>query len=70
MAAMSWRDEAACLDAPVEWFFGMPYSKGLQVCNGCPVTDECLRFAVGLRRANGHLVRGVWGGQVFSQRQP
>jgi len=65
---VSWRDEAACLDSPVEWFFGMPYGKAVRTCQQCPVTDACFRYALGLRRS-GEPVRGVWGGRVFTQRK-
>lgn len=68
---MSWRDRAACLDAPQEWFFtSFPERptpnilRGIEVCQTCPVTTDCLDWAVTTNQT-----AGVWGGLLTDQRR-
>jgi WhiB family redox-sensing transcriptional regulator len=63
-AVQFWREQAACLEvvsADYDPFFAD--SAGLQaeaiaICDGCPVRDACLTFAV--RTGQQY---GIWGGQ-------
>ena len=49
--AVSWRDRAACIGKPIDWFF--PHGKNapaqkaraLALCSKCPVSAECLADA-------------------------
>jgi hypothetical protein len=43
---MSWREDAACLGEPTEWWFpepgDQPDARAIYLCTGvCPVRDEC-----------------------------
>jgi WhiB family transcriptional regulator, redox-sensing transcriptional regulator len=62
----TWANEAACRDADPEIFFpekgGTPRA-AKQVCARCPVSVECLEYALG----NG-LDYGVWGGVSMHDR--
>jgi WhiB family redox-sensing transcriptional regulator len=62
-----WQTDAACVGTDPELFFPPSGSKGLDakaVCQGCPVSAECLDYAL----ADPHLV-GVWGGTSDLQRK-
>jgi hypothetical protein len=66
----SWRDEAACLDHPAEWFTG-PHAPGdtrraIDVCNTCPVKQPCLEAALDLE-VSADL--GIWGGTTPTTRR-
>jgi WhiB family transcriptional regulator, redox-sensing transcriptional regulator len=66
----SWRDEAACLDHPAEWFTG-PHAPGdtrraIDVCNTCPVKQPCLAAALDLE-VSADL--GIWGGTTPTTRR-
>lgn len=70
---MTWRDDAACLGADPELFYP---DKGedqhtRQVvsvfCNPCPVTAECLAFALDMELSS--LRFGIWGGTTVVQRK-
>lgn len=37
---------------------------GLKVCQGCPVTEECLDYAIANR-----IHSGVWGGKITRERK-
>jgi hypothetical protein len=55
-----WFTDAACLGMPSEVFFpakGQQATPALEVCDGCPVTEPCLDYAIRER-----LVLGVFGG--------
>ena len=45
-----WRERAACVGAPIEWFFppkGHPVAKEAKtLCRICPVSSECLDAAL------------------------
>lgn len=69
----TWQDSAACQDQPPALFFPEPvdghldagaYDAGRAVCAGCPVRDECLRYALD----NNH-TDGLWGGLSPNQRR-
>lgn len=64
---MSWRDAAACRGVDPDLFFperGEPTNAAKEVCAGCPVSDECLEFA--LSTVERH---GIWGGMSERQRR-
>lgn len=66
----TWRDDAACLNKPVEWFF--PDAVGIKgqqqkleamrVCAECPVRQQCRETAL----ANFE-THGIWAGEDFSK---
>ena len=58
----SWRRRAACRGVGTHIFFpgqGSSNERALEMCRSCPVTAECLDYAVSLGPA---LRDGVWGG--------
>jgi hypothetical protein len=64
----SWRDDAACLEHPAEWFTG-PHQPGdtqraIEVCNTCPVKRPCLDAALKIARSPPTSASGA------AQRQP
>jgi WhiB family transcriptional regulator, redox-sensing transcriptional regulator len=66
----SWRDDAACLEHPAEWFTG-PHQPGdtkraIDVCDTCPVKQPCLETALQIE-VTADL--GIWGGTTQSARQ-
>ncbi len=75
---MTWREGAACRGAnPGIFFLGygpprgygrlskMAKARALELCAGCPVTGECLAYALTMP-ANGDF--GIWGGTTANQR--
>lgn len=77
MRPASWRDQAACRDAPIEVFFpsaeeGRSISRGAYraaraYCEGCPVRALCLDEAL---RIEGRGRRyGMLGGQTALERE-
>lgn len=75
---MTWRDQAACDGANPEIFFlGYGPGRGLgrlsktakaramELCTGCPVTVECLAYALTMP-ATGDF--GIWGGTTEEDR--
>jgi WhiB family transcriptional regulator, redox-sensing transcriptional regulator len=66
----SWRDNAACLEHPAEWFTG-PHQPGdtqraIDVCNTCPVKQPCLHAALEIE-VSADL--GIWGGTTPTTRR-
>jgi len=69
--AYDWRDDSACRDEDPELHF--PLGKGEEarrqmeqakaVCARCPVTDQCLQWAMETRQED-----GVWGGMSEDER--
>lgn len=65
-----WVDEAACKDAPVDWFFAEGKQDdekklpGMEVCKRCSVVSECLDYALTNR-----LRDGIFGGKTSKQRR-
>lgn len=58
--ADDWRDEGLCRQSDPDQFFAKStpaVQKAKKICRGCPVREECMRFAV----TNGEMF-GVWGG--------
>lgn len=64
---MSWFDDAACQGLETELFFperGEHATYPRSVCAGCPVTSECLAYAV-----DHGIIYGLWGGLGERARQ-
>jgi WhiB family redox-sensing transcriptional regulator len=67
-----WRDHAACSGLDPDLFFPVSASgaslpdieAAKRVCQRCPVTTPCLRWALHL----GH-VSGIWGGTTEEERR-
>jgi WhiB family transcriptional regulator, redox-sensing transcriptional regulator len=63
-----WRDQAACRDADPDLFFPdrgyADVSEAMTICNGCPVREECLDWALKVNEDE-----GVWGGTTPDQRR-
>ena len=67
---LAWRDNAECAkpEYELDWFFpergdNATYQRALTVCAGCPVTRECLSFALATNAA------GIWGNTTARQRR-
>lgn len=61
----SWMERANCLDKDPEMFFPGPgglSSETREVCNACPVREECLEYGR-------HEEYGIWGGTSYRSRQ-
>lgn len=68
LPSAGWQHRAACRDTDPETFFpagaGDPAAaRAKQVCGGCPVRDDCLRYALETRQKH-----GVWGGMDEDER--
>ena len=66
----SWRDDAACLEYPAEWFTG-PHQPGdtrraIDVCDTCLVKRPCLEAAL---RIEVSADLGIWGGTTPATRR-
>ncbi|MGE2723554.1 WhiB family transcriptional regulator [Mycolicibacterium pulveris] len=64
----TWRLRAACIGVDPDLFFPDPgdsilAQRAKAVCDGCPVSDECLAFALAR-----HEMFGVWGGKTRRER--
>jgi WhiB family transcriptional regulator, redox-sensing transcriptional regulator len=65
----SWRDDAACLDHPAEWFTDPAPGdarRAVDVCNTCPVKRPCLDAALEIE-VSADL--GIWGGTTPNTRR-
>lgn len=76
---MAWQERAACLGHPTDWWYletandGRPGGheaaaladarRAVEICDGCPVRDECLTYALG------HEKYGIWGGLNANERR-
>lgn len=64
-----WYEEAACASYPAELFFPpsdapSAANAAKAICQGCPVREECLSFALETAQAE-----GVWGGMDAGERR-
>ena len=64
-----WYGEAACASYPAEVFFppgDVPSAAGaaIAICEGCPVREECLSFALETAQ-----VEGIWGAMDAGERR-
>lgn len=63
----TWRKDAACRDEEIGIFFpsfGQSLKKAKEICNACPVREQCLRYALYTDEEF-----GVWGGMSPIQRE-
>lgn len=72
MPELSWRTRAACRGVNSDVFFttrGDParVAEALEYCAVCPVTDECLDYAMAM--PTGFRELGVWGSTTPKQRR-
>ncbi len=62
-----WAGYAACRDADPDLFFPASDEKAaaaIKICQGCPVSAECLDWALEMR-----ITYGVWGGATERDRR-
>lgn len=66
-----WQDQALCREIGPDTFYAdhasgasNDYGKAKDVCDRCPVTTECLDFALETRA-----VEGIWGGLNEAERR-
>ncbi|MEA2011305.1 MAG: WhiB family transcriptional regulator [Actinomycetota bacterium] len=64
-----WYEEAACATYSAEVFFPpseipLAANQAKAICEGCPVREECLSFALETAQAE-----GVWGGMDAGERR-
>jgi WhiB family redox-sensing transcriptional regulator len=62
-----WQTHGLCLDYdPTLWFptRGAHYQRAVDICNRCPVRDQCLQYAL-----DNSIKFGVWGGKSERQRR-
>jgi WhiB family transcriptional regulator, redox-sensing transcriptional regulator len=62
-----WMADAACAGMDASLFFpvnGNDVAAAVEICQGCPVRDDCLDYA--LERGEDH---GVWGGCSERERR-
>jgi WhiB family redox-sensing transcriptional regulator len=69
VATLVWRAEARCRDVPTAVFYPVRGDSVLvevakRICTGCPVKEECLRYAIEAGE-----VLGVWGGASAHDRR-
>jgi WhiB family redox-sensing transcriptional regulator len=68
---MDWRDKAACIDKDPETFYkpGRSAQKARDICNLCPVWEECLLFAMQAEAQEDFWHRyGIFGGLSGEER--
>lgn len=69
---MDWRDRAACRGEDPELFFPVgrddvdrpEIDAAKEICDRCPVLDECLDYALQTRQPE-----GIWGGLTSTGRR-
>ncbi|GAA1796425.1 WhiB family transcriptional regulator [Actinomadura chokoriensis] len=64
----AWHASAACRGADPDAFFVRPSDRAgvaaaKRICAGCPVREECLRYAVA-----DEALEGIWGGTTDRER--
>lgn len=68
LTSAAWHGQAACRQTDPEMFFARPGDRAAieaakRVCSGCPVRDECLRYA-----CDHDDLEGIWGGTTERER--
>jgi len=69
--ASNWRAESACLNTDPDVFFpvavgtaaGKLVTRALRICDGCPVKQQCLDYAMRSGEKD-----GIWGGTTPEER--
>jgi WhiB family transcriptional regulator, redox-sensing transcriptional regulator len=69
VAYQEWMADANCLDSDPEIFYPNKGAKtkcrqAKQICDACPVKQQCLRYAV-----KRHEEWGIWGGLTATERR-
>ena len=62
-----WMERAACADLPTTRFFlteGESPAGAIAVCEQCPVSSDCLAYALKHR-----IMDGIWGGTTSQERK-
>lgn len=65
--ATAWMAEGTCRNYAPNVFFpsdGVGVDRARKICNGCPVLDQCLEYALTER-----IEHGVWGGCSERERR-
>jgi hypothetical protein len=62
-----WWQHAACKDAPLDLFYGKS-QRGIALCRGCPVTQECQIAADQEEKEYGPRVYGIRGNETAAER--
>lgn len=63
----TWMGQGACRAYPPNTFFpsdGVGVDRARKICAACPVTSECLEYAL-----TNHIDHGVWGGCSERERR-
>lgn len=63
----TWRKMASCHGHPLEWWFpdhGVDSRRGIKICRGCPVRNECLNYSIETTT-----MFGIFGGFGYKSRQ-
>ena len=66
-ATPDWQEDAACRGADIDIFFSLDEDdqrQALELCQACPVREQCLRDAIEHRE-----MYGIWGGMQESDRR-
>lgn len=64
---LSWRESALCAQVGGEIWFPEKSCLGrdaIKICGQCPVSDECLEYALSNREFD-----GIWGGTTPNERR-
>ena len=64
---LPWMEHGNCLEYPPEVFFpsdGVGVIAAQRICEGCPVREQCLEYALVER-----IDHGVWGGASERERR-
>lgn len=64
--AVNWFARAACAGEPDWWFVPAKYADAIEICETCPVRQECLEDALTLQISDDH---GIRGGLTPEQRR-
>ena len=72
---MTWKEQGACVDLPVDTFFPMPgphfhrqVIAAKNVCAGCTVRSDCLAFAMDFVKGRYITLPGIYGGTTEQER--
>jgi len=63
----AWRELRACIDQDMKLFFprtGKQKRTALSYCMVCPVSTECLQYAI-----DNEIQFGIWGGKTEDERK-
>ena len=73
--AVTWKEQGACVDLPVDIFFPLPgpkFHKQVQaaksVCASCPVQARCLEYAMDFVKGRYITLPGIYGGLTEPER--